>query len=485
MEHTTQRTDSFPSVSLRHHDGGLPVEVTLVGQLGPGSGDRLIASVGARQSRHPRHVDALDEPSARLGAIDLARGDATALYSFVVGPQGHPFHRHAGHRVFTAVVGSGGASLRFSTASRAQLERDPDQFFHALHCVHVPPDALVTVRFGGDTWHQFAPLGEDGRNPVLMALSCHTNELGGTLDPGLRAQVEAGEGDIPTLTELLPPVLAERVPRVLRAGRVPVTALSFKAPVSSLSWRVCMHLRSVAGAVLGRWRHWRVPVGFLTHRHARYPVTASATVPADSVLAGVLPGPGVHEDWFELELPAGSLPVARAADAMTAVLEGFLDNQAATVSGLMALRNVLVKPLGLRTSSIGCPASSLLGRPDGARLFAGRFPVLDSRNSQDGACVQVLLGADDRHLAFRSCVRVQRATDGRLRVGLGTRVRPVNAFGRFYMAVIKRVHRHYIAPTMLRSAVAHAVRTRASQPLPGLAASRGMDGGVPDAWENG
>jgi len=41
---------------------------------------------------------------------------------------------------------------------------------------------------------------------------------------------------------------------------------------------------------------------------------------------------------------------------------------------------------------------------------------------------------------------------------LGTRVQCTNLFGRFYMAVIDRVHRGYITPTMLRMAVEHATQ---------------------------
>jgi hypothetical protein len=152
---------------------------------------------------------------------------------------------------------------------------------------------------------------------------------------------------------------------------------------------------------------------------------------------------------------------------MEKVLDGFLGNQAATVSGLMAFRNVLVKPFGLRTSTVGCPASSLLSKDTGGTLFAGRFPVLATQSSPDGRRVEVLLGADDRHLRFRSCVRVEREADGTARISLGTRVRPLNAFGHAYMALIERVHRGYVSPTMLRSAVTHAVGVSGANEAPG------------------
>ena len=121
MPATARSTASFPTARLASRAGGLPVEVTLIAQLGHGAGDRICRESAARQRGHTRFADALDEPAATLAATDIGSGETTALHSFAVGPQGHPFHRHAGHRVFTAVSGSGGAQLRFCTASDAQV----------------------------------------------------------------------------------------------------------------------------------------------------------------------------------------------------------------------------------------------------------------------------------------------------------------------------------------------------------------------------
>ena len=48
----TQAVDTFPSVRIPSHGGGLPVEVSLISQMGIGSGDALIASAMARQRGH-------------------------------------------------------------------------------------------------------------------------------------------------------------------------------------------------------------------------------------------------------------------------------------------------------------------------------------------------------------------------------------------------------------------------------------------------
>lgn len=142
---------------------------------------------------------------------------------------------------------------------------------------------------------------------------------------------------------------------------------------------------------------------------------------------------------------------------LSALLEGFLRNPPTGVSRMMAFRNLLVRPLGLRTSPLGCPVSSLLTQQD-SELFDNRYPVLGQAVSGDGKRAQVVLGADDKHLLFRSCVGVQIVDGDRVEITLGTRVRCKNLFGRLYMAAIDRTHRSYIAPAMLRLAAEHATR---------------------------
>lgn len=451
----TRALDTFPSVSLPSYCGGLPVEVSLIAQLGIGSGDGLIAGVTARQRGHAAYIDALDEPSARIGGVDLDRGDATSLYTFAVGAKGHPFHRHAGHRVFTAVSGSAGAQLRFSTASEAQIARDPNAFVRALHHVNIPPDCLFTVRFGGGTWHQFLPLHAGSDHPALFALSCHTNELGGELARDVRERVLANLADIPMLTDVLPEALTAELAR-LDPRRVPTTALSLhKAPTSWQS-RFCARTRGVLGRVNAKLSAWRGARGFLADNGGGRQVEALGALPEGSLLATQLED-FHHEDMFALALEPTELGRESAHEVMVAVLEGFLENRPVFVSQLMAFRNALVKPLGLRTSPLGCPVSSLLSTQRES-LYAGRFPVLAQRTDGSGRRVEVILGADDKHLGFRSCVDVELRADGGATIRLGTRVRNRNVFGHLYLASIDRVHRGYITPAMLRMAVDHAVR---------------------------
>ena len=457
----TRVSRTFPSTRIASASGGLPVEVSLIAQLGIGAGDQLFVGAMARQQGHEHFVDEFDEPSVRLGDTHLDKGDATALYSFGVGANGHPFHRHAGHRIFTAISGSGGAQLRFCTASAQQLERDPHAFIEALRYVDIPPDCLFTVRFGGETWHQFAPLRSDFPHPAFFALSCHSNELGGALSGATRATVMAGKANIPALTELLPDCVAHLLCDARHAGReIPTIALALEAPAESLRSRVCAQVRSALGRLRARLSRRRNPAGFQSESGSGDVVGELGALPMGSLLREHL-ACFDHQDTFELAFDAPELPTLDASSWLQHLLTGFLENRPSGVSRLMRLRNALVKPLGLRTSPLGCPVSSLLSEKRDV-LFAGRFPVLDSAIDARSQQAQVVLGADDKHLRFRSCVGV-RIDDRRVVFSLGTRVEYRNLFGHFYMAVIDAVHRCYVTPLMLRLAVEHARRTAAVQ----------------------
>lgn len=451
---------AFPAVQLPGTADGPPVEITLIAQLGLGAGDALHAEASARQHAHEHFVDALHEPSTRIGDMHLQHGDASALYTFAVGPQGHPFHRHAGNRSFTAVSGSSGAQLRFCGATREQVLADANSFVRQLRFVDIPPDCLFSVRFGGNTWHQFLPALSNGKHPALFALSCHTDELGGELPAALRERIVRGEASIPALTELLP----EPVSHLLHAQdfdprRVPTVALALHAPTGSLRESACRALRRGAGrlrAFLCRCRH---AAGFLSVNGSGYAVAVESELPPRSLLRQELAGEFRHQDRFVITTAPGELRADSAAAWLSALLQGFLENPPQGVTRLMAVRNVLVRPLGLRTSPLGCPVSSLLATQRD-KVFAGRFPVLAQRS--DGRSAEVVLGADDRHLRFRSSVSVDIDGAGRIRFALATRVQPLNAFGVFYMACIEAVHRRYVAPNLLSLAVAWAMQHRSA-----------------------
>lgn len=174
-------------------------------------------------------------------------------------------------------------------------------------------------------------------------------------------------------------------------------------------------------------------------------------VPEESLLRTQLDGVFRYEDMVEVRLKRDA---ASTAEALLAdVLDGFIQHAPKGVTWLMAIRNVLVKPLRLRTAKLGCPVSSLEGGC-GEANFAGRFSVRSKHITPTHA--QVILGADDKHLRFRSCVSV-RVDQHIATIQLGTRVQPLNWFGRCYMASIHGIHTRYIEPTMLKHAVAYGL----------------------------
>ena len=79
------------------------------------------------------------------------------------------------------------------------------------------------------------------------------------------------------------------------------------------------------------------------------------------------------------------------------------------VAGLMALRNTIVRPLGLIATR---SALEHAAAANGGAARIGIFPVLAEAGDE------VLLGLDDRHLDFRLSVRV--LDDGRERLGVVT-----------------------------------------------------------------
>jgi hypothetical protein len=460
-------THSFPSICIASASGGLPVEVSLIAQLMPGSGDHLYAGVIARQQAHENFIDELDEPSTKLHDTDFAKGDLSALYSFAVGPNGHPFHQHAGQRLFTAISGSSGTQLRFSSVGNTKLQQYPQAFVDALQFVNIPADCLFTVRFGGETWHQFAPLKPGSGHPAFFALSCHINELGGIDSAAERADIIANKASIPSLTRLLP----QNVLNLLQASppdprNVNTVTLTLNAAPDSLRHAMCKHLRSALGWLLGTWGGNHQVRGFLVSNKPLRAVALSTPAAGSLLLEQFKNQEHHHEDLFSITLTRTQLGAGDAPSLLAALLASFVRNPPRGITHLMHLRNALVRPWGLRTASLGCPVSSLLS-DDKSHLFDGRFPVLAQAVS--GTRAEVVLGADDKHLRFRSCVAVEIVDQQTLQITLGTRVQCKNSFGRLYMALIHRVHLSYVAPTMLEHAVAQMLPASVRGMQPGSA----------------
>jgi len=197
--------------------------------------------------------------------------------------------------------------------------------------------------------------------------------------------------------------------------------------------------------------------GYISKADIAKTVIELDNVPKHSLLRRHLnPDDAHHQDTFIISLNERDFHDLKASQILELVLEGFLNNAPRGVSRLMMIRNLLVRPIGLRTSPLGCPVSSLLS-DDRTNLFADQYPVLDQSVEEGGSLAQVVLGAKDKHLIFRSCVGVEIIGQKHVKLTLGTCVICKNLFGHFYMSAISFIHRKYISPTTLRRAADYLI----------------------------
>jgi hypothetical protein len=135
-----------------------------------------------------------------------------------------------------------------------------------------------------------------------------------------------------------------------------------------------------------------------------------------------------YSDSYQIEVPGSLSPIDVAK---CAVADG-----PRWVGSLMALRNAIAGPLGLKTGREHMPEPT---------HFVGFFPVITSQPAQ------AVLGLDDRHLDFRLVVETSPLPGGRAKAILTTVVRRHNLLGRIYLAAILPFHR-LIVPAMLARA---------------------------------
>ena len=141
--------------------------------------------------------------------------------------------------------------------------------------------------------------------------------------------------------------------------------------------------------------------------------------------SALLPG-AQFVDAYAIAVDDAALDARHAAEQM-------LGRSPRWIEALLALRNYLVAPFGLKTPVPGRAA---------AANSIGAFPVVSESPNR------VVAGFDDRHLDFRVVVDVVADAGGR-RVTATTLVLTHNWLGRTYLAVILPFHR-LIVPSMLR-----------------------------------
>ena len=131
--------------------------------------------------------------------------------------------------------------------------------------------------------------------------------------------------------------------------------------------------------------------------------------------------PGDFTDGYAVQSPLSPQEAAAIAFSMPG-----------WATGLLRLRNVLMKPFGLKTEA------SDTGRN---AIFPQTYSDAD----------ELILGTDDRHLDFRICLRRQ---DGRIH--MGTWVHRNNLMGHVYLMVVMPFHVLIVRDAMRRIARAAA-----------------------------
>lgn len=134
-------------------------------------------------------------------------------------------------------------------------------------------------------------------------------------------------------------------------------------------------------------------------------------------------------DWadrFTLGLPVENLTAREAARLA-------LEHPPAWVRRLMALRNALVRPFGLKGATEKIVPSE---------TEIGGFPVISASDDR------VVLGFDDRHLNFRIVIDVRRDRPSGQTLSVMTLVHRNNLLGRLYLAAVMPFHK-LIVRTML------------------------------------
>lgn len=134
-------------------------------------------------------------------------------------------------------------------------------------------------------------------------------------------------------------------------------------------------------------------------------------------------------DWadrFTLGLPVDNLTAREAARLA-------LEHPPGWVRRLMALRNALVAPFGLKGAAEQVTSSE---------TEIGGFPVVSVSDDR------VVLGFDDRHLDFRIVIDIRQDRPNGQTLSVMTLVHRNNFFGRLYLAAVMPFHK-LIVRTML------------------------------------
>lgn len=124
------------------------------------------------------------------------------------------------------------------------------------------------------------------------------------------------------------------------------------------------------------------------------------------------------------------------------ISEAFSKSKSKWISNLMALRDKIVKPFGLKTSKNETDKKSQNFEFEKGKQF-GIFKVFYKTENE------VILGENDKHLDFRISIFLDILTETKKELTISSIVKFNNWFGKLYFMIIKPFH-NIIVPKMLK-----------------------------------
>ena len=171
-------------------------------------------------------------------------------------------------------------------------------------------------------------------------------------------------------------------------------------------------------------------------------ITKKDTLPLSSKLA-IPPTSYDFVDSF-----VGSINDEQDVIGLQEVMTAFYGTKSSWISRMMALRNSLVKPFGLKTGEEdgNKEVLKLVEMKKGHQI--GIFKVFDITDNE------IILGEDDKHLNFKVSILLEKASDATFQktLSISTLVKFNNKVGQIYFMVIKPFHK-IIVSSMLKKMI--------------------------------
>ena len=161
---------------------------------------------------------------------------------------------------------------------------------------------------------------------------------------------------------------------------------------------------------------------------------AATSLPSESGIAGLFPGADLA-DAFAVPLPPDV-----AGRSIEDIARKVLDDPAPWFRALLAVRDGVMSPFGVKTSARMRAAAQKRG---GARID---FFTILSRSDRE-----LILGEDDRHLDFRVSILVRDRRGGGQELVMTTVVHCQNRLGRAYLGAIAPFHRLVVQSNLRRA----------------------------------